>query len=93
VTRHLNCESNQSSVCIPEKQEAWQKALILEGDERQRILAETADHVRDNFTSSSCSTYLPFTDTIPSYGGLSVPEMTNTCLPTSSGSPSDPEEG
>lgn len=46
ATRHLNCNSTQSSVCVPEKQDEWQAALGLEGDERHAALAAIADQTR-----------------------------------------------
>jgi peptide/nickel transport system substrate-binding protein len=62
VTRHLNCISTQSSVCLPNKQDEWQATLALEGAERQAALAEVADYARDNVF------FLPLFDLSAIYG-------------------------
>lgn len=62
VTRHLNCESTQSSVCVADKQEQWQAALELEGADREAALSEIADLVREE------AYFIPMFDLSAIYG-------------------------
>lgn len=48
AVRHLNCDSTQSSVCVPEKQAEWQAANGLEGEARRIALENIATAARDN---------------------------------------------
>ncbi|HLF04776.1 MAG TPA: ABC transporter substrate-binding protein [Dehalococcoidia bacterium] len=48
VVRHLNCDSTQSSVCLPDKQAEWQAANGLEGAARAAALEKIATYTRDN---------------------------------------------
>jgi ABC-type transport system substrate-binding protein len=62
ITRHMNCESTQSSVCVPEKQAEWQRALTLEGEERRMALEQIASEAHDNVY------FIPLFDLLAIYG-------------------------
>jgi ABC-type transport system substrate-binding protein len=62
VTRHLNCDSTQSSVCLPDKQAEWQAANGMEGAARAAALEKIATYARDNVL------FLPMFDLSAIYG-------------------------
>ncbi len=62
VNRHLNCDSTQSSVCLPEKQAEWQAATGLEGAARAAALEKIATQVRDE------AYFIPMFDLSAIYG-------------------------
>ena len=48
INRHMLCESNRSTVCVPEKDAEWKQARTLAGEERRIVLEEIADWQREN---------------------------------------------
>ena len=47
INRHMLCESNRSTVCVPELDAEWKRARTLSGDERRIALEKIADWQRE----------------------------------------------
>lgn len=62
VTRRLLCNSVTSTVCVPEKDAEWTRAVTLSGEERQRALETIADEVREKVYA------IPMFDLVAYYG-------------------------